>query len=811
MGWITALLICFCGSVARMAMAADFISVNHTITDGQTIISTRGMFELGFFSPGASNKRYLGIWYKKIANGTVVWAANRETPLDDTSGILKVSPQGRIVLQNGLGEEHWSAGLNPEDQRTLFAQLLDNGNLVLREGTIGSQGDVIWQSFDCPSNTLLPGMKFGRDIKSNQAHYLTSWKSPDDPSQGDFTYGLDVNGFPQPILRKEPRPYFRGGPWNGVRFSGYPQLGPNPIYNFGFVFNNDEEYYFTQPLNETAPSILVLEENGLARRSTWVDQTGRWELFSLVPYDHCDTFGLCGANGECNIANSPSCGCLPGFVPKYRVDWDTGDWSKGCVRRKKLSCEDDGGGRSDKFAKLTGLKVPDTREAWFDTTMTLAECQSACLKNCSCTAYTNLDIRGPGSGCLMWFGDLFDIRVLNENGQELYVRMAASEFGSNSMKAIKFAIGTVFFAVLLFGIAFSAMKWRKKGSICGFYRGGKRDDLELPLFDFDTIASATSGFSDSNKLGEGGFGPVYKGVLTNGQEIAVKRLSENSRQGIVEFKNEVTYIANLQHRNLVKLLGCCIRQDEKMLVYEFMPNRSLDCFIFDVMSGPLLDWPKRFSIINGVALGLVYLHRDSRLRIVHRDLKAENVLLDDEMNPKISDFGLAKTFWGDNSEVKTKRVVGTYGYMPPEYAIHGVFSTKSDVFSFGVLMLEIVSGRRNRGFRHLDSNLSLLGHAWILFKERDSLQLIDPVISSSYDAVEVKRSIHIALLCVQHNPTDRPDMPAVIMMLGGESTLPQPKQPGFYSEDNASEVNSMGSRLRTCSVNGVTISDVAPR
>lgn len=428
------MLFCFCCSgVARSAAAVDFIATNQSITDGQTIVSARGMFELGFFSPGASKKRYVGIWYKKIANGTVVWVANRETPLDDTSGVLKVTPRGNLELWNGLDTELWSSGSPQPNRDSMVAQLLDDGNLILREGnkTGTRQGQMIWQSFDYPSNTLLPGMKFGRDIRANFACYLTSWRSPNDPSNGDFTYGLDVNGYPQPILRREPSPYFRGGPWNGIRFSGYPELRTNPIYNFGFVFNQDEEYYYTEPLNESAPSILVLQENGLARRSTWTEQTRRWELYSTVPNDHCDTFGLCGANGECNIAASPKCGCLPGFVPKYKVDWDIGDWSKGCVRRKKLSCESDGGGRSDKFVKLTGLKVPDTRESWYDPLMTLAECQSTCLKNCSCTAYTNLDIRGSGSGCLIWFGDMFDLRLLNENGQELYVRMAASEAGKH--------------------------------------------------------------------------------------------------------------------------------------------------------------------------------------------------------------------------------------------------------------------------------------------------------------------------------------------------------------------------------------------
>ncbi|XP_057728528.1 G-type lectin S-receptor-like serine/threonine-protein kinase SD1-1 isoform X3 [Arachis stenosperma] len=243
------------------------------------------------------------------------------------------------------------------------------------------------------------------------------------------------------------------------------------------------------------------------------------------------------------------------------------------------------------------------------------------------------------------------------------------------------------------------------------------EDLQLSLFDMSTISSATNNFSTDNILGKGGFGSVYKGVLKDGKEIAVKRLLQNSSQGIQEFKNEVMHIAKLQHRNLVKLLGCCVYAEERLLVYEFMLNKSLDYFIFDEKKSMLLDWTMRFDIINGIARGLLYLHQDSRHRIVHRDLKAANVLLDGEMNPKISDFGLARSFGGNETKANTRHVVGTYGYLSPEYIIDGVYSTKSDVFSFGVLVLEIVSGNRNRGFTHQDHNFNLLGHAWKLFME----------------------------------------------------------------------------------------------
>ncbi|XP_009802722.1 cysteine-rich receptor-like protein kinase 25 isoform X2 [Nicotiana sylvestris] len=221
---------------------------------------------------------------------------------------------------------------------------------------------------------------------------------------------------------------------------------------------------------------------------------------------------------------------------------------------------------------------------------------------------------------------------------------------------------------------------------------------EFPVVKLDLIRAATQKFSEENKLGEGGFGPVYKGKLANGIAIAIKRLSRTSGQGLKEFKNEVVLIARLQHRNLVKLLGCCLEGNKALLIYEFMPNKSLDFFLFDSRENEILDWRQRLHIIKGIARGILYLHEDSRLRIIHRDLKASNVLLDKDMNPKISDFGMAKMFSGNQCEANTNRVVGTYGYMAPEYAMEGLFSTKSDVFSFGILVLEIVSGRKNNGY-----------------------------------------------------------------------------------------------------------------
>ncbi|CAN6452096.1 unnamed protein product [Victoria cruziana] len=304
-----------------------------------------------------------------------------------------------------------------------------------------------------------------------------------------------------------------------------------------------------------------------------------------------------------------------------------------------------------------------------------------------------------------------------------------------------------------------------------------------------TIKDATDKFSESNKLGEGGYGPVYKGKLPDGQEVAVKRLSGFSSQGLKEFRNEIELIAKLQHTNLVRLIGCCLEKEEKILVYEYMPNKSLDFFLKDQESRVLLDWEKRFNIITGIARGMLYLHQDSRFNIIHRDLKASNVLLDEQLNPKISDFGLARIFSGMQGQEATSVIVGTYGYMAPEYAMDGLFSTKSDVYSFGILLLEIISGQLNSSFCAAHQGRCLVEHAWSVWGEDKGTEFIDPVIlqnAATSTSDQMLRCLHIGLLCIDEDAATRPSMSTVLLMLGSSYLdLPLPTQPAFMGETDA--------------------------
>ncbi|KAH0894542.1 hypothetical protein HID58_056971 [Brassica napus] len=382
---------------------------------------------------------------------------------------------------------------------------------------------------------------------------------------------------------------------------------------------------------------------------------------------------------------------------------------------------------------------------------------------------------------------------------------------------------TVALLLSIAGYCFLAKRTKKAYDTAPAFDGDEIASVDSLQLDYRIIQAATNNFSESNKIGRGGFGEVYMGTFSNGTEVAVKRLSKTSAQGDAEFKNEVLVVAKLKHKNLVRLLGFCLEREERILVYEFLPNKSLDCFLFDHAKKGELDWTKRYKIIEGTARGIMYLHQDSQLTIVHRDLKASNILLDEDINPKIADFGMARIFGLDQTVENTSRIVGTYlvvgfsGYMAPEYAMQGQYSTKSDVYSFGVSVLEIISGKKNSSFYQADGAHDLLSYAWRLWKNGKPLELMDPVLVSNFQMTEMVRCIHIGLLCVQEDPVDRPTIPNIVLMLTSNIvTLPVPGEPGLFfqsrsTNDPLDSDQSMKSKSVPWSVADVSFTDLYPR
>ncbi|XP_050372625.1 probable LRR receptor-like serine/threonine-protein kinase At1g56140 isoform X2 [Argentina anserina] len=313
----------------------------------------------------------------------------------------------------------------------------------------------------------------------------------------------------------------------------------------------------------------------------------------------------------------------------------------------------------------------------------------------------------------------------------------------------------------------------------------------ISYFDFPTLKKATKNFHQNNLLGRGGFGPVYRGKLKDGRSIAVKRLSlDKSQQGETEFLAEVRLITSVQHRNLVQLVGCCSHGPQRLLVYEYMKNKSLDHIIYG-KSDLFLNWRTRFQIILGIARGLQYLHEDSPLRIIHRDIKASNILLDEKFQPRIGDFGLARFFPEDQAYLSTT-FAGTLGYTAPEYAIRGELSEKADIYSFGVLVLEIISGRKNTDL-NLESEMQYLPeYAWKLYERSKVTDLLDPKLQDDgFEAKDIMQAINVAFLCLQPHANLRPPMSDIVAMLTCKVQITGilPMKPAFLERRRTKDEN----------------------
>ncbi|KAK1427796.1 hypothetical protein QVD17_16491 [Tagetes erecta] len=809
----------------QTSLSTDTLTPHQSFVVGFTLISTNQRFELGFFSPGNGSTRdlYLGIWYHNLPL-TVVWVANRNNPIRDSFGQLSLQETGNLILYNRSMGIVWSTGDQTVTSNfTPVVQLLNSGNLVIRDQDERNKA-ILWESFDFPTDTLLPDLKLGWKLDVGLHSFISSWKTSADPSEGEYLFSLEPPEAPQLVLRSGSRKLFRWGPFDGTSFSGGTSLTSSPLFQTLFVYNSVELYFKYELLDESILSRFVISPTGLIQYFTWkVNISEEWNLLVTFNSDPCDNYGKCGHYGSCYSLSS--CKCLSGFVPNSPHDWGLVSYSGGCKRRHELNC-----GHGDGFVKYSGLKFADNPVVWGNYTN--HECEAVCLNNCSCMAYAKVDVYGNGSRCVSWVGDLVDLKNFPNGEDQIYIRMAHSELkaiadAKRKHLTVKIVTAvTVVIVLLISGGAIWYLSWiirhRRNDQIGRSFKAhqsasfqyvedNQDSGFQLPLYDLETILLACDNFSERNKIGQGGFGSVYKGELPNGQEIAVKRLVEKSMQGVEELKNEIILIAKLQHRNLVKILGCCVEGEETMLVYEYLPNKSLNNFIYDKPTRKQLTWRMRYHIIKGIARGLLYLHQDSRLRIIHRDLKTSNILLDGDLNPKISDFGIARIFGTDQIQEMTKRIIGTYGYMSPEYAMNGHYSVKSDVYSFGVIVLEIISGQKNWAFHHPDHDLNLLGHAWMLWNRRLPLEILDPTVSELSYGNQVIRCIHVALLCVQQYPEDRPKMSTIYDMLSYENMeLTEPKQPGFCKESYTKKFDTSASD-HSSTVNEVTITTLGGR
>lgn len=408
----------------EFSLMIDTLSPDQTLGDGEVLTSPGQAFELGFFSPGKSTSRFLGIWYRATPD-VIAWVANRNNPIIDSRGVLSLAENGTLVISTtNQGSKIWSS--NPSRPASSPAlRLLDSGNLVLMDNSSN-----IWQSFDYPTDTRLPGMKMVGDPDSGISKYLTSWKSADDPSIGEFSFIIDNNGLSQTAVKEGNKTTFRGIFWNGY-FPGYP-ISPGQAWNNEVETRRGRLVTLFNFFNGSSITRLTMNYSGMLQRYMMNEQRDGWIEMVEAPRFSCEKYGFCGNNSICLINKTPECECLRGFKPKSEREWGIFEWGGGCYRDLPLDCQ-----KEDGFLGIDGIKFPDALDFRLNTSMSIGECHDECFKNCNCTAYAD-PLSNNGTSCIMWFGDLIDVKELdNGDGRarpRAYIRVPISELAKPNGK-----------------------------------------------------------------------------------------------------------------------------------------------------------------------------------------------------------------------------------------------------------------------------------------------------------------------------------------------------------------------------------------
>lgn len=409
------LLHLFTLSVISLSLETDTISSNLVIKDPDSIVSSKKVFKLGFYTPENTRNRYLGVFYT-VSEKTVVWIANRDAPLHDSSSTVTISKDdGNLVLINGRNQTVWSTNLTMSSTNTTL-QIQDTGNLLLRDGATGA---TLWESFSQPSQVFLPTMKIIDNTKTGKKVQVSSWKNAWDPEVGRFSAGLEALNIPQIVIWNNGRPHWRSGPWNGLILIGVQDMYSPYLDGFSVVNDGAGISYFTAPEGNFLMKI-DLNSSGTLVQTLWDDQKQSWDTVWLAPQNECDVYGKCGVFGSCNSRDSRICSCLRGFEPVNGDEWDRGIWSSGCKRKRQLHCN---AGNGHEFLRLRNMKVPDLAEHFASSQVD--ECRTTCFRNCSCVAYAH----DATIGCMLWKHTLIDVQYFDKVGVDLYIRLSSSELG----------------------------------------------------------------------------------------------------------------------------------------------------------------------------------------------------------------------------------------------------------------------------------------------------------------------------------------------------------------------------------------------
>ncbi|KAI4352946.1 hypothetical protein L6164_007150 [Bauhinia variegata] len=771
---------------------------------GERWISNNGTFAFGF-SPAdsADSLLRLGIWFAELpGDPTLVWSANRES-LVSKNAILELDTTGNLVLKDG-DITIWTS--NTSGAGVEAAVMAESGNFILHN----INNHSVWQSFSQPSDTLLPNQPL--TVSSE----LTSSKSP---SHGGY-YALKMLQQPTSLslaltynlpesYATSPESYVNYSYWQGPDISnvtGEVMAVLDQAGSFGIVYgdssdgavylykndNDDAGLSFSvrQPTPLSVLRRLILEKNGNLRLYRWdndVNGSSQWVSEWAAVSNPCDIAGICG-NGICNLDRSKtnaSCTCLPGTS---KVDKDGHCYENSSLVGK---CNSRHENQTSQFrisvVQQTNYYFSDLSViANYSDIATVSKCGDACLSDCDCVASVyGLNQEKP----YCWVLNSLNFGGFEDTSSTIFVKVKSNGIitpegeeggssGSSSTKKKVVVLPLVLSMLLLIALMCLLLYYsvHRKRTL----RREMENSLILsgaPMkFTYRDLQIRTSNFSQL--LGTGGFGSVYKGSLGDGTLVAVKKLDRVLPHGEKEFITEVNTIGSMHHMNLVRLCGYCSERSHRLLVYEFMKNGSLDKWIFPSNQGgeKLLDWPTRFDIAIATAQGIAYFHEQCRNRIIHCDIKPENILLDENFCPKVSDFGLAKLMGREHSHVMTM-IRGTRGYLAPEWVSNRPITVKADVYSYGMLLLEIIGGRRNLDMSFDAEDFFYPSWAFKAMTKGSPLKTADRRLNGAVDEEELTRALKVAFWCIQDEVILRPTMGEVVRMLEGTVNINAPPMP----------------------------------
>lgn len=781
-----------CSSLPHSLTKGSSLSVEKPERD--TLVSPNGRFTAGFYGVG-ENAYCFAVWFTEPVyidhdydhNLTVVWMANRDLPINGKRSKLSLLRSGKLILTDAGHSIVWST--ETKSNSSLRLQLHDNGNLVLSQDR---DRTVLWQSFDSPTDTILPNQLF----TGNTA--LVSSRSSTNFSSGFYKLYFDNDNVLRLVFNGPgvtsifwPPPWLT--PWDGGRFT-YNNSKQAVLDSWGNFSSSDNLRFLSSDFGLDLPRRLTLDSDGNLRVYTLIEQQGRrtwnvsWQGFS----DPCRVHGVCGQNSLCTYTHSLGrrCSCLPGYKLKNSTDW-----SDGCEQEFNPSCT-----HSD---NNDFIKIPNTEFYGFDYAFensTISACKKKCLQYCTCKGFQFAFDRWTGSyRCLVKF---LLLNGRNHFSNHMYIRLPKRLQSSSTRKPVqefslecpsqskieldrnykKQQVNESVQNMLWFTCAFGGIEF-----ICitfFWYRTRKPSGTNVQSylqvatgfrsFTYSELTKATCNFSE--EIGRGGSGIVYKGTLPDNKIAAIKRLEGvNNYHGDAEFLAEINTVGRLNHMNLIETWGYCVEGKHRLVVYEYVENGSLAKNLYSNR----LDWGKRYEIAVGAAKGLAYLHEECLEWVLHCDVKPQNILLNANYQPKVADFGLSKLLKrGGNENLNFSRIRGTRGYMAPEWIFNLPITSKVDVYSYGVVMLELITGKSptsvhsGSGGGAAEEQRRLVSWVKEKIKGGDGSrrgtwieEIVDPTMNVEYNIDAMTNLLKVSLQCVEEDRDARPTMSQVVVML----------------------------------------------